>query len=146
VWDELYLVEQARILRLLVERIDVVPDGVSVTLHAAGIRSLVAELAGQRAFASAASEPLLKTRMIAGVTGALFARPAFEYRCSRQVASAPVKPLHSPMSRSLRDLLHGRTGSILDEEHQARSTGYGTGREIAFWDDFGRAPDCRPLS
>jgi hypothetical protein len=54
-------IEQARILRLLVERIDVVPDGVSVTLHAAGIRSLVAELAGQRAFASAASESLLKT-------------------------------------------------------------------------------------
>jgi hypothetical protein len=69
VWDELYPAEQARILRLLVERIDVVPDGVSVTLHAAGIRSLVAELAGQRAFASAASEPLLKTQMIAGITG-----------------------------------------------------------------------------
>jgi hypothetical protein len=45
VWDELYPAEQARILRLLVERIDVAPDGISVTLHAAGIRSLVAELA-----------------------------------------------------------------------------------------------------
>jgi hypothetical protein len=33
-------------MRLLVERIDVAPDGISVTLHAAGIRSLVAELAG----------------------------------------------------------------------------------------------------
>jgi hypothetical protein len=39
--------EQARILRLLIERIDVAPDGISVTLHAAGIRSLVAELADQ---------------------------------------------------------------------------------------------------
>ena len=45
VWDELYPAEQARILRLLIERIDVAPDGISVTLHAAGIRSLVAELA-----------------------------------------------------------------------------------------------------
>jgi site-specific DNA recombinase len=45
VWNELYPAEQARILRLLVERIDVSPDGISVTLHAAGIRSLVAELA-----------------------------------------------------------------------------------------------------
>ena len=51
VWDELYPVEQARILRLLIERIDVAPDGISVTLHAAGIRSLVAELASERAAA-----------------------------------------------------------------------------------------------
>jgi site-specific DNA recombinase len=49
VWDELYPAEQARILRLLIERIDVAPDGISVTLHAAGIRSLVAELAIEEA-------------------------------------------------------------------------------------------------
>jgi DNA invertase Pin-like site-specific DNA recombinase len=49
VWDELYPAEQARILRLLIERVDVAPDGISVTLHAAGIRSLVAELAGEDA-------------------------------------------------------------------------------------------------
>jgi site-specific DNA recombinase len=49
VWDELYPAEQARILRLLIERIDVAPDGISVTLHAAGIRSLVAELASEGA-------------------------------------------------------------------------------------------------
>jgi site-specific DNA recombinase len=54
VWDELYPAEQARIMRLLIERIDVAADGISVTLHAAGIRSLVAELAGEQA---AASEP-----------------------------------------------------------------------------------------
>ena len=48
VWDELYPAEQARIMRLLIERIDVAPDGISVTLHAAGIRSLVAELASER--------------------------------------------------------------------------------------------------
>jgi hypothetical protein len=35
-------------------RIDVAPDGISVTLHAAGIRSLVAELASDKA---AAPEP-----------------------------------------------------------------------------------------
>ena len=46
VWDELYPAEQARIMRLLVERIAVAPDGISVTLHAAAIRGLVAELAG----------------------------------------------------------------------------------------------------
>ena len=60
VWDELYPAEQARILRLLIERIDVAPDGISVTLHAAGIRSLVAELADQESPALAASEPLLE--------------------------------------------------------------------------------------
>ena len=48
VWDELYPAEQARILRLVIERIDVAPDGISVTLHAAGIRSLVAELVNQQ--------------------------------------------------------------------------------------------------
>ena len=58
VWDELYPAEQARIMRLLIERIDVAPDGISVTLHAAGIRSLVAELADQEAPALAASEPM----------------------------------------------------------------------------------------
>jgi DNA invertase Pin-like site-specific DNA recombinase len=60
VWDELYPAEQARILRLLIERVDVAPDGVSVTLHAAGIRSLVAELADQELPAPAASEALLE--------------------------------------------------------------------------------------
>ena len=49
VWDELYPAEQARILRLLIERIDVAPDGISVTLHAAGIRSLVEEWASEDA-------------------------------------------------------------------------------------------------
>jgi site-specific DNA recombinase len=47
--EELYPAERARILRLLIERIDVAPDGISVTLHAAGIRSLVAELTGESA-------------------------------------------------------------------------------------------------
>jgi hypothetical protein len=46
--------EQARIMRLLIERIDVAPDDFSVTLYVAGIRSLVAELASEQA---AAHEP-----------------------------------------------------------------------------------------
>jgi site-specific DNA recombinase len=49
VWNELYPAEQARILRLLIERIDIAPDGISVTLHAAGVRSLVAEFASEKA-------------------------------------------------------------------------------------------------
>jgi site-specific DNA recombinase len=56
VWEELYPAEQARIMRLLIERIDVAPDGISITLHAAGMRSLVAELASE----SAAEEPMLE--------------------------------------------------------------------------------------
>jgi hypothetical protein len=48
------------VLRLLIERIDVALDSISVTLHAAGIRSLVTELADQAAPALAASEPLLE--------------------------------------------------------------------------------------
>jgi hypothetical protein len=60
VWDELYPAEQARILRLLIEEIDVAPDGISMTLHAAGIRTLVAELADQEPPAPAVSEGLLE--------------------------------------------------------------------------------------
>jgi site-specific DNA recombinase len=60
VWDELYPAEQVRTMRLLIERIDAAPDGIAVTLHAAGIRSLAAELAGQEAPALAASEPLIE--------------------------------------------------------------------------------------
>ena len=52
VWDELYPADQARILRLLIERIDVTADGISVTLHAAGIRRLVADLASEQAAAA----------------------------------------------------------------------------------------------
>jgi hypothetical protein len=44
IWNELYPAEQNRILRLLVERIDVAADGISITLHTAGIRSLATEL------------------------------------------------------------------------------------------------------
>jgi hypothetical protein len=54
VWDELYPAEQARILRLLIERIDVAADRISVRLRASGIRSLVAELVSEQA---AAPEP-----------------------------------------------------------------------------------------
>jgi site-specific DNA recombinase len=56
VWDELYPAEQARIMRLLIERIDVAPDGILMTLHAAGIRSLVAELASEGAVDAAMLE------------------------------------------------------------------------------------------
>lgn len=44
----------------MIERIDIVPDGISVALSAAGICSLVAELADQEALVLAASEPLLE--------------------------------------------------------------------------------------
>ena len=46
--------------KLILLPIDVAPDGISITLHAAGIYSLVAELAGHEALALAASEPLLE--------------------------------------------------------------------------------------
>ena len=51
--SRLYTDEKTRILPLLIERIDVAPDGISATLQAAGIRSLVAELADHEALALA---------------------------------------------------------------------------------------------
>ena len=44
VWDELFPAEQARIMGLMVERVDVRPDGIDLRLRADGIRSLAAEL------------------------------------------------------------------------------------------------------
>jgi hypothetical protein len=43
-WDELFPAEQARVLRLLVECVDLAPDGMQVRLRAEGLQTLVAEL------------------------------------------------------------------------------------------------------
>ena len=56
----LILLRSEGVLELLIERIDVAPDGISVALHAAGIRSLVAELVDQEAPSLAAPGPFLE--------------------------------------------------------------------------------------
>ena len=43
-WDELFPAEQARIVRLLVERVDLAPDAMQVRLRAEGLQTLVEEL------------------------------------------------------------------------------------------------------
>lgn len=43
-WDELFPAEQARVVRLLVERVDLAPDGMAVRLRAEGQQTLVEEL------------------------------------------------------------------------------------------------------
>ena len=43
-WDELFPAEQARIVQLLVERVDVSPDGVDIRLRTEGLANLVADL------------------------------------------------------------------------------------------------------
>jgi site-specific DNA recombinase len=43
-WDELFPAEQARIIRLLVERVDVGLDGVDIRLRTAGLASVVSDL------------------------------------------------------------------------------------------------------
>ena len=43
-WDELFPAEQARIVRLLVERIDLAPDGMQVRLRVEGLHTLLEEL------------------------------------------------------------------------------------------------------
>ena len=43
-WDELYPAEQARIIRLLVQRVDVVGDHLAVLLRAEGVQTLVEQL------------------------------------------------------------------------------------------------------
>ena len=43
-WDELFPVEQARLVRLLVERVDLSPDGMQVRLRVEGLHTLLEEL------------------------------------------------------------------------------------------------------
>jgi hypothetical protein len=45
-WNELFPAEQARIVRLLVERVDVGPDGANIKLRVAGLTTLMRELSG----------------------------------------------------------------------------------------------------
>jgi hypothetical protein len=44
VWNELFPAEQARIVQLLVERVDVQEDALGVRIRAEGLASLVGEL------------------------------------------------------------------------------------------------------
>jgi site-specific DNA recombinase len=45
-WDELFPAEQARIIQLLVERVDIDTAGIEVRLRTGGLRSVLGELAG----------------------------------------------------------------------------------------------------
>jgi DNA invertase Pin-like site-specific DNA recombinase len=45
-WDELFPAEQARIVQLLVERVDVAPDGIDIRLRVDGLATLVRDIAG----------------------------------------------------------------------------------------------------
>jgi hypothetical protein len=47
-WDELFPAEQARIVQLLVERVEVGEDGVEVRLRANGLTGLVREAASDK--------------------------------------------------------------------------------------------------
>jgi hypothetical protein len=43
-WDELFPAEQARLIQLLVERIEIKPDGLTILLRTEGLASLAADL------------------------------------------------------------------------------------------------------
>jgi len=47
-WDELFPAEQARVVQLLVERVDVSPDGAAIQLRTEGLTSLVGDLRAAR--------------------------------------------------------------------------------------------------
>jgi site-specific DNA recombinase len=44
VWEDLFPAEQARIVQLLVERVDVKPDALSIRLRSEGLTSLLTSL------------------------------------------------------------------------------------------------------
>ena len=47
-WDELFPTEQARVLQLLVERVEVRPDGLDIRFRIDGLQTLVADIAAAR--------------------------------------------------------------------------------------------------
>ena len=53
-WDELFPAEQARIVQLLISRVDVATDGVTVSLRTDGMSTLVADLSGRSRMRQAA--------------------------------------------------------------------------------------------
>lgn len=53
-WNELFPAEQARIIQLLVERVDIAVDGISIRLRTAGLGSLVSDLRQRPKLARAA--------------------------------------------------------------------------------------------
>jgi site-specific DNA recombinase len=59
-WDELFPAEQARVVRLLVDRIDLSADGAEIRLRSAGLHSLIADL---QAVAPDQSEPPVKAAL-----------------------------------------------------------------------------------
>jgi hypothetical protein len=51
-WDELFPAEQARIIQLLVERVEIGPEGADIRLRVSGLANIVGELGAVRAAAS----------------------------------------------------------------------------------------------
>jgi site-specific DNA recombinase len=49
VWNDLFPAEQARIVHLLVERVDVAVDGIDIRVRTRGIATLARELSGSEA-------------------------------------------------------------------------------------------------
>jgi hypothetical protein len=43
-WDELFPAEQARVIQLLVERVEVAPDGADIRMRTENLTKLVADL------------------------------------------------------------------------------------------------------
>jgi hypothetical protein len=54
IWEELFPAEQARLVRLLVERVDVAKDGLRVRLKTEGLRDVIQDLQGLPAVDQAA--------------------------------------------------------------------------------------------
>src|SRR3546814_19586966 len=56
-WEELFPAEQARIVQLLVARVDVAPDGIDIGLRMAGLEHLVHDLSARETRQAACRPP-----------------------------------------------------------------------------------------
>ena len=94
-WDELFPAEQARIVQLLVERVDVSPDGVDIRLRTEGLSNLTAELDAVRPEpkGSVMAKPKIKSD---GRTITVRVPISIRKRGGRKVVLAPDGTVHDP--------------------------------------------------
>jgi site-specific DNA recombinase len=94
-WDELFPAEQARIVQLLVERIDISPDGADIRLRTEGLANLAFELNAIRARAggSVIAKPKIKSD---GRTITVRVPISIRKRGGRKVVLTPDGSEHNP--------------------------------------------------
>ena len=111
-WDELFPAEQARIVRLLVERIDLAPDGMGA-VRAEGLQTLVEELRSREVKRRESEVQDRRTEL--GI------RWPDDYRPDPDGVEAPRRPQGDHRARRRRRLGSGKATARRDADPRARA-------------------------